>query len=267
MAVTRSVAFCFSHVSAAALWGLPIIGRWPDAVHARAPGRSGLRSRNGVVWHSDEFDDGEIESIDGFAVTSLSRTLIDLAKTASFESAVAALDYGTGSSVVRVDASHAVGVNKEALLDRLDREGTRRGSARALAACSFSDARAGSPGESLSRVQIRRLGYPDPILPSKIQRTDGGADYPDFEWESHFGEFDGHVKYTREEYKGCRTIEEIVWDEKLREDRLRATGKRVVRWTWREARQPDLLDRRLRSAGLEPMRGTPSAERARSGRA
>ncbi len=267
MAETRTVAFCFSHGSAAALWGLPTIGRWPQEVHAIAPGSAGMRSRNGVVWHADRLDESEIETVDGLAVTGLERTLIDVAKTASFESAVASIDYGIGATVLRVDGSRALGSDRERLLERLEHEGPRRGSARARAAISFSDARSESPGESLSRVQIHRLGYPVPILQGRIERSDGGADYPDFEWEGHFGEFDGHVKYTRQEFTGRRTIEEIVWDEKLREDRLRASGKRVVRWTWREARRPDLLDQRLRSAGMEPERAGRLTERARSGRA
>jgi hypothetical protein len=85
-----------------------------------------------------------------------------------------------------------------------------------------------------------------------VRRQDGGFDYPDFEWDDVFGEFDGYAKYTRDEYTHGREIGEIVWQEKLREDRLRETGRRVCRWTWDVARSPAALESRLRAAGLTP---------------
>jgi hypothetical protein len=85
-----------------------------------------------------------------------------------------------------------------------------------------------------------------------VRRPEGGFDYPDFEWDDVFGEFDGYAKYTRDEYTNGREMAEIVWEEKLREDRLRETGKRVCRWTWDVARSPSALEARLRAAGLTP---------------
>ncbi|HEV7812977.1 MAG TPA: hypothetical protein VGO99_08410, partial [Leifsonia sp.] len=41
----------FAGASAAAVWGLPIVGAWPAAVEALAGERSGTRSRSGVTWH------------------------------------------------------------------------------------------------------------------------------------------------------------------------------------------------------------------------
>ncbi len=43
-----------------------------------------------------------------------------------------------------------------------------------------------------------------------------------------------------------------MWAEKVREDRIRATGARVVRWTWRTAMSPELLLAQLTAAGLRP---------------
>jgi very-short-patch-repair endonuclease len=69
----------------------------------------------------------------------------------------------------------------------------------------------------------------------------------DFWWPSArvIGEFDGKGKYLREEYSGGRSIADIVIDEKLREDRLRALGATVVRWGWSEAASSARLLARL----------------------
>jgi hypothetical protein len=249
-AETRLFTPVFSHISAAFIWGLPIIGGWPQEAHFMATGQRGVHSKNGVVWHHDKIFADDITEFHGLLVTTLERTLLDVAKTMSFESAVATLDHGTKDTVTLPDNRTVPGVRKDQLLERLRREGPRRGSAIARRALEFSDSRSGSPGESLSRVNIRRLGFPAPRLQTAIHRAGGGTDYPDFEWDDVFGEFDGYAKYTRDEYTHGRDIAEIVWEEKLREDRLRATGKRVCRWTWDVARSPSLLAARLRSAGL-----------------
>jgi hypothetical protein len=49
-----------------------------------------------------------------------------------------------------------------------------------------------------------------------------------------------------------RAVEDRLWQEKVREDRLRAAGLRVVRWTWDTALDRERLARLLASAGLRP---------------
>jgi hypothetical protein len=46
----------------------------------------------------------------------------------------------------------------------------------------------------------------------------------------------------------------VVYEEKLREDRIRATGIRVARWGWAEAGSTTLLGRRLAAVGVLPTR-------------
>ncbi|MFC6356280.1 hypothetical protein [Luethyella okanaganae] len=256
VAETRHSQPVYSHVSAAALWGLPIIGHWSEQVHLLAPFNSGARSKNGVIWHHDAFVDDDVVELDGVFVTSLQRTLIDLARTSSFLSAVASLDHGTRRQLVVPHGSPWNGVPKEVLLERLAREGKRRGSSRARAAVAFSDNRSGSPGESLSRGQIHLCDFPPPLLQVAFERSDGGNDVVDFDWPDFalIGEFDGKAKYRREEYTAGLPIEEIVWREKLREDRLRSQDRRVVRWVWDEAMRRATLRAILLKAGLRPAR-------------
>lgn len=66
------------------------------------------------------------------------------------------------------------------------------------------------------------------------------------------GEFDGRLKYRAGGVRDARAPEERVWAEKRREDRLRALGLRVVRWTWETALDPARLGVVLAAVGLHP---------------
>lgn len=77
--------------------------------------------------------------------------------------------------------------------------------------------------ESRSRVLLMRLGLPEPELQVPFYDDDGLIGYADM-WFPDFnviGEADGAVKY--------QDRRDLV-KEKRREDRLRARGRRVVRW-------------------------------------
>ena len=275
VASTRLTDPVFSHQSAAAIWGLPIIGPWPDAVHLMAAGRKGVHSKNGVVWHHDRLGDGEVVEIGGMLVTGLLRTLVDLARTAHFLSAITSLDHGTKPRLVLPDGSLRPGIEKGALLDRLDSDGPLRGTRAARVAILFSDTRSGSAGESLSRGQIHLCGFPAPELQVRFVHADGTVDITDYRWEQKqgprtlflLGEFDGYVKYTRNQYTHGRPIEEIVWDEKRREDRLRQTsGHGMTRWIWKMALVAAVMQRHLLEAGLRPERRVPLLEAPRVAR-
>lgn len=55
----------------------------------------------------------------------------------------------------------------------------------------------------------------------------------DFYWKDYntIGEADGRVKYTGE-LDPSRSAEDVVWEEKVREDDLRDSGRKMVRWTY-----------------------------------
>jgi hypothetical protein len=245
----------FSHDSAAVIWGIPQIGRRAQDVHALTGERRRPHPNDGVVWHQDAVDNSDVCERDGFLVTTLLRTLVDLARSTGFVSAVASLDYGTKEVLTLPSGGRIAGIPRGVLLDRLEREGPARGVRSARAALLFSDPLSGSPGESRSRVGMHRLRFPRPRLQVPVRRPDGsGVDIPDFDWEEALGEFDGKMKYTRDVYTGGRPIEEIVWDEKRREDRLRrSTRKAMARWLWDDAVDPRRLARILMDAGLTPM--------------
>ena len=58
------------------------------------------------------------------------------------------------------------------------------------------------------------------------------------------GEFDGKIKYQRF-LKPGQAPADVVFQEKLREDRIRDLGLIVVRWTWDDLSRPQTLRRQL----------------------
>lgn len=229
-------AFC--HLSAAVLHGLPV---WPvrlDQVHlARSRGHGGKR-RALVHLHGGRLEEGDIAEVDGYAVTSLSRTVVDLARTLPMTEAVAAGD----RALLQLDASQ--------LDDRVARMQGWPGMRQARRALVLLDARSESPGESASRVLFHTEGVPPPQSQLQVDDDLGRMIARcDFGWVEHrtVGEFDGAVKYGRL-LKPGQTVADVVLAEKRREDRLRDHGWQVVRWTWADLHQPGLIRDRLERA-------------------
>lgn len=260
--LTRQARPVLSHFSAARVWGIPILGSWPREVHLMARDGGTRGSKYGIVWHHDSLPDGEVTDIDGFLVTSRLRTLVDLARSTRFLSAVVSLDAGLSAAYRLPDGQRDRDIAKGELIEAVARLGSVRGCRGARLAAGFADGLSGSPGESASRANIFLCGFPAPLLQVSYPRIEGGEDIVDFTWEARhhvrgipiLGEFDGKVKYTRNQYTHGLPIEEIVWREKVREDRLRAPGRGMVRWLWDVALNPVALRARLIDAGLRPER-------------
>jgi hypothetical protein len=254
---TRKGDAVFGYESAAALWNLPIIGRWPVAVHVFTADGRRRSSGRGVTWHNSPLLEGDVVEVDGVLVTSRLRTLIDLARRSTFMSAVTTLDASLARSVKEEGTVDAVDRLRAALLDRIDALGRAPGAARARAAAGFATHLSGSPGESVSRVQIHVCGFPPPILQFPVVDRNGTLWHADIGWPEHrlLGEFDGFTKYTRAAYTHGQSIEEIVWAEKRREDLMRgATGFGMARWLWADALRAPLLTGILLEAGLPRLR-------------
>ncbi|BDZ54789.1 hypothetical protein [Agromyces marinus] len=251
-AVTEPV---FSHVSAAVLWGLPVVGAL-EGVHVMGNGKVGRRTRRGIVWHNHALGSGDVVELNGFQVTSLERTAFDIACSRGMEAGVAAVDAALRDRFVTGLGTSVSGVQRDALLDMFEARRGARGIRTALSCARFGDGRSGSAGESISRWNLHRLGFPPPELQVAFARDGGGFDIVDFDWPEHgrFGEFDGFGKYVRAPLTGGRSIEEVVWDEKRREDRVRRHRPFASRWGWSEARDLRALERRLLADGLPKCR-------------
>jgi hypothetical protein len=250
---TRRDRVVLSHESAAAVWGLPRIGRAPDSVDLIDAKLTRPRSLNGVKWRRTPFDPAEIVEHNGFLVTGLLQTVADLACGRTFISAVAALDAATAPFVRGAGLVVVRGVERVAVSERLREFGRRRGVRAADRAIEFADPRAESPGESLSRAQMHLLGFPSPELQVGFDRAGGGFDRVDFDWPEYavFGEFHGDLKYLDPRYRGGRTAEEVLLDERKRDRRIGARHRRHgAHWDWSVAIRPRQLTRVLEDAGL-----------------
>ena len=231
-----------SHVTAAVAHGLPIWAIPLERVHLSRSRQSGARSGPRLVVHAAPFVAADIVSVAGLQVTSVARTVVDLARTIPFEQAV-----------VVGDAALQLGkTTVSELADQLEQATRRPGAAGARRVLQFLDGRAESPGESRSRVALSRWGTPpNPELqPSVFDEKGRFLARVDFLFPELgvIGEFDGEGKYRREELRGTRTADDVVIAEKIREDALRALGWIVVRWTWPELGGRRWLDR-LATAG------------------
>ncbi len=100
------------------------------------------------------------------------------------------------------------------------------------------------------RVLIHQLGFEVPDLQHEYRLADGRRFRSDFRWPSIrlAGEFDGHLKYRAGEARGGRSVEQVVIEEKEREDAVRATGDGMLRSVWGDLRDPRLLRHKLEAA-------------------
>lgn len=234
----------FSHASAAAVWGVPLV-ETPRTVHVSVPWSGGGASSPGITRHTVRGEVASVES-DGVLVTPVLDTVLDLAMSAPFSHAAVAADHGVRTGLV----------DRERLVAAPEGRRSRPGGRRAVAVARFADARAESPGESLSRAVMHEAGLPAPELQVRLADRRGEIGRVDFWWPALrvVGEFDGRVKYRVDGVADQRRLEERVWAEKRREDRLRAAGLGVARWVWDDACTPARLVDVLARAGVRATR-------------
>ncbi len=164
--------------------------------------------------------------LDGLRVTTPARTAVDLARTLPFTDAVVAMD---SALAIRGGTPLATSADIAVTVDGLS---GRAGSARALAVSAFATTLSDSPEESHSRALLHTLGFPRPELQRVFHLPDGRTAEVDFYWEEydHIGECDGRSKYRDPRILRGRSPEDVVIDEKNRENQLRRIVGRVSRW-------------------------------------
>ena len=233
-----------SHLTAAAVWGMPLVGQAPASVAATDPARERTHTGRYLTKYAARLDDGDVQVLDGVPLTSPARTLVDIALTSSRSQAVAALDHSLRTRLCTRDDYWAA-------LDRRDRV---RGVIRASWAGAFATPLAESAGESVLRVTLEGLGFPAPDLQHPFVDDDGLIGHGDFWWDrvGVLDEFDGLVKYRDAAMRGGLTPEEVVIREKIREDRLRALPevRGVVRTVWADFSRPESIAAALERSGL-----------------
>jgi hypothetical protein len=241
--------------SAARLWGVPLLNEGNDerapVIHALGWGPTATcRVTDVQYWATGDPAAHVVEFADA-RLTNLPRTVAELSLSTSFARAVAATDWAIrsrgGGPATTIDEIRAVA----------DALALVRGRARLDRALAFADGRSESAGESWARVLIHQLGFELPELQHEYRLADGRVIRTDFRWGSVrlAGEFDGLVKYRAAEMRGGRSVEQVVIEEKAREDAVRSTGDGMLRLLWADLREPRLLAHRLEAAGVPRVRG------------
>lgn len=206
-----------SHASAAIIHGLDLLSR-TNAVHLTRPPGCGSRSGPpGVHIHVASLPPGHGEILAGIPVTTVARTVIDLARTTSFRAGVAAAD-----SALR--GQRASRRELESVIADCHRW---RGIKQARRVAAFCDERSESALESISRVMFADHGLPAPELQVWVGGEEGAIGRADFLWQAYrtIGEADGLGKYS----DPSRAFAQLQRDARLRE-----AGFEVVHFTWQE---------------------------------
>lgn len=250
----RQGTLVFSHTSAAELWGCPMMRADAQLVHAIQPGKA-RKTTAGTQIHRLALPEEHVVELDsGLLVTSKAWTALQLAATLPLPNALLPLDHLLRLLNENPEGDPAAAAVRAALCEQLPRGvvGRRRG----LANLDLADARSGSPAESLSRGQMVVLRLPRPELQVAFPRVDmPGHDIVDFDWPElgAVGEVDGRVKLEDEAMTQGRSATDVVWEEKVREDRVRRHRPHVARWGWEIAMSRRRLALVLAQAGVHPV--------------
>lgn len=255
LALTAAAPPVASHETAAAAHGLPLYRADPRRVHVIAPdARPG--AAGGVIRHRGELTDGDVVEIDGLTVTSLARTVSDIARTASFEQAVTVADAALRQQFVSGPGEYDFdGAERFRQASLVIAQRSAHGLTRARRVLDFADGHAQLPGESISRVRLREIGFRVIELQVPVPGRGIHPYFVDFGLEdAHaFGEFDGAIKYVDGKILDGRTSSQVFDEEKQREDWIRGTTQRpYARWGWPHLTTAADLRTRLEAFRIRP---------------
>src|SRR3984885_15270765 len=165
-----------SHHSAAAIHGLDVLGQQPsDLAVTRPPGGS-QKARAGVHVHVAALPGEHVTVHGGVRVTSVARTVVDLARTSPFRDGVVVADSALRNGQTTKDELLSV------VADCAKWPGIRR----ARMVVDFCDGKSESVLESISRVAFRDHGLPAPELQVWVGGEETGVvGRADFLWRRY----------------------------------------------------------------------------------
>lgn len=187
--------------------------------------------------------DGDVVLVDGVAVTSVERTVLDCARSLHPRDALVIADSGMRAIVLperdelRADVEARTEPLRTRLLARIAPRS--RGAVQARAIIEAADPLAENAAESVVRWIALSRGMPRPVLQQRVE-TGRGLAFTDMAWRFQIDgravwlhvEFDGTGKYVRDS-RG-RSTSAVLIDERKRESAITDTGDVVVRVYWDE---------------------------------
>jgi hypothetical protein len=228
-----------SHTTAALMYGLPVrVGALERVTMTRTT--SGHADKGPKLLVRDtRLTHDEIGTLDGMAVTTLTRTVSDIARTEP-------LTWGMAAA----DAALREGMGRDDLLAAIGRHARLHGLRKARHIAATASLLSESPAESISRANMQISGVPMPVQQAEIFDESGQfLGRVDFLWPDHgvIGEVDGAIKYEQLLRPG-QSPREAVMEEKAREAKFRRLGYIIERWDWNVATKPGQLAAVIRGA-------------------
>jgi putative AbiEi antitoxin of type IV toxin-antitoxin system len=244
--LTLSGPAAASHVTAAAMHGLALLDPDFSLVHITRNGVGSSRTEADVRHHDASLPLAHLTKLDGVLTTSAARTVVDLARVATYQAALVATESALNRELTTLREL------RDVMESCKDWPGARDAGRVVAFASPYSE----SAGETLGRIAFDELGVPPPRQQVLIYDRLGliaRCDYF-FEGRHTVGEFDGRLKYV-----GENAEDDALYKEKLREDRLREAGLEVFRIGYAEslAKKPSV--RRKALAAFERAAGSSRA--------
>lgn len=189
--VERAAAFqlamprarAFSHLTAAALWGLPLpraleeLASASDAeLHVIAPSRDGMPKRHGVTGHRGlEWRSVAVPTGTGLRVVDVADTWCDLGELPHGSLSVTDLVVAGDAAVALLDARAGRPVGVAALRAAMERRNRPRGAVALRRALTLVRAGVRSPMETRARLMFVDAGFPEPEVNAPV--TDSGGEW------------------------------------------------------------------------------------------
>lgn len=247
----------FSHTSAAIMYGLQVHWDYLKPMHVVISNtRRGKKSAE-IIRHRIANPIGIPK--DNVTVTSLEQTIVDCV-----------INFPLLVSLPIADSALHLGLtNKARLINYLENRGSSRGVRIARHVIELADPRPDNGGESQVRAVIIECGLPSPDLQVPVEDLSrpGHMYYVDFMFERADGvkiamELDGREKYESPEMTKGQGMGEVMRRERRREALLTSHGLQVVRFSYWEAIDLEILLPRLALYGIKPEKTNGKAGKA-----
>ncbi len=205
------------------------------ATHEFAVPRNRSHRVPGLVVRRADLRPHEITSVDGLRVTSVVRTLADVARYETLVEAVVAADSALRSELITVHELHAT----------LRTLPGGRGSSRVRRAWALVDPRSGSALETRARVLMALARLPRPVTQLVIYDRQG-----QFLARVDFAFVEARVIVETDGYAYHNSRESFLSD-RIRLDELARLGWTLIRLTWEDiVLRPDWVIQLLRDLGV-----------------
>jgi hypothetical protein len=229
----------FSHISAVAVYQLPLWELPMDEVHLTRPDSNTGRSGAGVRQHHGQLLAADVIHVRGLPVTSVARTAIDLTAITDVEHALPVV-----CEMLRRELTTI-----KALLAEVDGARHVPGTLTSGLVVRLADERLESVGECRCWHMFYLNGLPMPQPQYEVfDRCGVLVGRVDFAWPELkvFVEFDGKEKYLKYRKEGESIIEAMRREKRREEEICRLTGWRCIRIVWADLYVPAYTCQRIR---------------------